>query len=361
MARKFKASICFIFAVLLTALIINIGSFTYSEKIDSFLDHTSVRAQSKKNEKVYIGGMPIGMTIKSQGVIIIGVTNIATEQGQVSPSKAAGLEPGDILTEIAGETIENVVSLDKIINKQENAGQKLVLKYTRNNKPRSTQITPACDIASGRYKLGLWIRDSAAGIGTITFIKETKTGFKFGALGHPICDPDTFTTVPVKSGDVYKCSIIGVKKSQKGAPGEIKGVFLKDSKKLGDIQKNNKFGVFGTMEDKMANPLYPEPIEIGKRREVKPGKAKIITTVDSEIKEYDIEIIKTNYQKTSEEKSMVIRVVDSDLIKKTGGIVQGMSGSPIIQNGKLIGAVTHVFINDPTKGFGVYLDWMINE
>ena len=360
MARILKTSICFLFAVLLTALIINIAKITYQDSL-YISRELSASAQAKKSEQVYLGGMPIGMTIKSQGVIIIGVTDITTPDGQLAPSKAAGLAPGDILVEIAGETIDNVVSLDQIINKQENAGQKLVLKYIRNNKQRTTLITPACDASSGRYKLGLWIRDSAAGIGTITFMKQTKHGYYFGALGHPICDPDTLTMVPVRSGDIYKCSIIGIKKSQKGAPGEIKGVFLKEGKRLGSIKKNNKFGVFGVMDDKITNPLYPKPVEICKRRAVKPGRAKIIATIDNEIKEYDIEIIKTSFQKTSEEKSMVIRVIDEELIQKTGGIVQGMSGSPIIQNGKLVGAVTHVFINDPTKGFGVYLDWMIEE
>ncbi|HEY8444474.1 MAG TPA: SpoIVB peptidase [Clostridia bacterium] len=357
---RFKASVYFMFAVILAALTINLINLTYPvlNRIQS--SDVEANAQTKK-EQVYLGGMPIGISIKSQGVIVIGVTNINTPEGAVSPSKEAGIAPGDILTEIAGEQIENVASLDRIINKPENIGQKLILKFIRGGKPKTTIIQPACDVSSGRYKLGLWIRDSAAGIGTVTFMKETNDGYKFGALGHPICDPDTFTMVPVRSGDVYRCSIIGLKKSQKGSPGEIRGVFLKESKKLGCIEKNCRFGVFGVLNERLPNPLYPNPIEVAKRREVKPGKAKIVTTIDHEIKEYDVEIIKTNPQKTGAEKSMVIRVTDFDLIKKTGGIVQGMSGSPIIQNGKLVGAVTHVFINDPTKGFGVYLDWMINE
>jgi stage IV sporulation protein B len=358
---RIKASVCFFVAVLLTALIINISNITYPSPGPISISADMAASAQPKKEQVYLGGMPIGISIKSQGAIVIGVTNINTSEGSVSPSKDAGIEPGDILTEIAGEPIENVASLDQIINKPENAGEKLILKFIRNNKNRSTIITPALDSSSNRYKLGLWIRDSAAGIGTITFMKETKTGYKFGALGHPICDPDTLTMVPVRSGDVYRCNIIGLKKSQKGAPGEIRGVFLKEGKKLGVVEKNNRFGVYGIIGERLINPLYPNPIEIAKRREIKPGKAKIVSTIDSEIKEYDIEIIKTNYQKASEEKSMVIRVTDAELIKKTGGIVQGMSGSPIIQNGKLAGAVTHVFINDPTKGFGVYLDWMIDE
>ncbi len=350
-----------LFAVFLTALIINTSTFfSFYTDLHTIQD-ISLNTSARKSDCVYVGGMPIGMTLSSKGVIVIGITDITTQDGNVAPSRQAGLENGDILTEIAGEDIKGVASLDRIINSQDNSGQTLKLRYIRKNKEKFTEITPALDAASGRYKLGLWIRDSAAGIGTLTFMKETKQGYSFGALGHPICDPDTLTIVPVNSGDIFRCSVIGVTKSQKGAPGEIKGVFLKEGKKLGEIQKNNKFGVFGSMPQKIHNPLYPKPIEICQRKAVKPGKAKIVTTVGDEIKEYNIEIIKTNYQKSREEKSMVIRVIDNELIKKTGGIVQGMSGSPIIQNGKLVGAVTHVFINDPTKGFGVYLDWMINE
>lgn len=359
--RIFRLTLGFLFAVFLTALILNL-SHSYSFNNDSYTyQNISINTSARKSDCVYVGGMPIGMTLYSKGVIVIGITDITTENGNLAPSRTAGLENGDVLTEIAGEKIEGVVSLDRIINNQNNSGKTLKLKYIRKNKEKATEITPALDAASGRYKLGLWIRDSAAGIGTLTFMKETKQGYSFGALGHPICDPDTLTVVPVRSGDIYRCNVIGVKRSQKGVPGELKGVFLKEGKKLGEIKKNNKFGVFGSMQNKMINPLYPKPIEICQRKAVKPGKAKIVTTIGDEIKQYDIEIIKTNYQRSSEEKSMVIRVVDDELLKKTGGIVQGMSGSPIIQNGKLVGAVTHVFINDPTKGFGVYLDWMINE
>lgn len=359
--RIFRSILGILFAFFLIALIININP-TYNIR-DNLISsqNISINTSAKKSEYVYVGGMPIGMTIASKGVIVIGVTDIITENGNISPSRAAGLENGDVLTEIAGEEIQGVTSLDRIINSPENCGQNLKLKYIRKNKERITEITPALDVSSGRYKLGLWIRDSAAGIGTLTFIKETKNGYSFGALGHPICDPDTLTVVPVRSGDIYRCNVVGIKRSEKGAPGEIKGVFLKEGKRLGEIKKNNKFGVFGSMNERLINPLFPKPIEVCPRRAVKPGKAKIVTTVGDEVKQYDIEIIKTNYQRSSEEKSMVIRVVDSELLQKTGGIVQGMSGSPIIQNGKLVGAVTHVFINDPTKGFGVYLDWMINE
>lgn len=359
--RIFRFTLGIFFAVFLTALIFNLShSYSFYNDLHTY-QNISISTSAKRADYVYVGGMPIGMTLFCKGVIIIGVTDITTENGNFSPSKTAGLENGDILTEIAGQNIEGVVSLDHIINSQENFGKNLKLKYIRKNKERITEIIPALDAASGKYKLGLWIRDSAAGIGTLTFMKDNKQGYNFGALGHPICDPDTLTVVPVKSGDIYRCNVIGVKKSEKGAPGELKGVFLKEGKKLGEIKKNNKFGVFGSMQNKIINPLYPKPIEICQRKAVKPGKAKIVTTIGDEVKEYNIEIIKTNYQKSSEEKSMVIRVVDDELLKKTGGIVQGMSGSPIIQNGKLVGAVTHVFINDPTKGFGVYLDWMINE
>lgn len=361
MAKFFRASLGILFTVFLAVLFINIGAGIYPDFLPQYSSEISLNTFAKKSDYVYVGGMPIGMTLNSQGVIVIGLTEILTADGYVTPSKDAKIIPGDILTDIAGCSIENVLSLDNIINQEQNIGQKLNLTYIRNNTKFETEICPAKDTLSGRCKLGLWIRDSAAGIGTLTFIRKNQNGYSFGALGHPICDPDTYTVVPVKKGEIFKCSIVGVTKSMKGAPGEIKGVFLKDKKKLGKIIKNNKFGVFGTVEELIPNPLYPKPLEVGARKNVKPGKAKIVTTIGDQTDEYDIEIIKTNYQKSSDEKSLIIRITDTELLKKTGGIVQGMSGSPIIQNGKIIGAVTHVFINDPTKGFGVYLDWMLKE
>ncbi len=198
------------------------------------------------------------------------------------------------------------------------------------------------------------------GVGTLTFINPNT--LRFGALGHAIADADTKENFDVKSGELYKCNVIGVKMGKRGIPGEIMGLFVPGRNEQGTIDKNNDYGVFGNVFENSEFLNDDKLMPIGGRLTAKPGKAKILTTIDgNNIESFDIEIIKTNYGGGANSKSMVIRVTDEDLISRTGGIVQGMSGSPIIQDGKIVGAVTHVFVNDPKKGFGLYLDWMLNE
>ena len=220
-----------------------------------------------------------------------------------------------------------------------------------------TTIKSALDRYSGIYKLGLWVKDDISGIGTLTYIK--KEDYRFGALGHAICDNDTKTIYNINSGEMYPCTVLGIKKGTKGKAGELKGLFFQGkNNKLGLVDNNSEAGVFGNITKEVKDK---EVLKAGGRLYAKPGKAYIKSAIDGELKDYEIEIIKTNYQSSSNEKSMVIRVTDKELLQKTGGIIQGMSGSPIIQNGYIIGAVTHVFINDPTRGFCIYLDWMINQ
>ena len=216
------------------------------------------------------------------------------------------------------------------------------------------------DEISKKYKLGLWIRDNAAGVGTLTFIR--KDNMRFGALGHPVCDIDTGACLPVKSGNIFKCNIVGYRKGEKGKAGELKGLFLRNGSILGALDENNGYGVYGNFGNEALEAYKNELVEVASRNEVKSGKAKIRCTIDGTVpKDYDIEIVKTYFQDSKSNKSMFIRVTDKELLSKTGGIVQGMSGSPIIQNGKLVGAVTHVFVSDPTKGYGIYADWMIDN
>ena len=210
------------------------------------------------------------------------------------------------------------------------------------------------------YKLGLWVRDSTAGIGTLTFYDEgTDT---FGALGHPITDGDTNTTFTIKDGDLLSASILSVRKGEKGIPGELRGLFVNEKSSIGTIESNSSSGIFGNTNKPLVNPIFSEPMSVGFRNEVVEGPATIITTVDEEgPKEYDIEIVKLLQQDKCGPKSMIIRVTDEELLSKTGGIVQGMSGSPIIQNNKIVGAVTHVLINKPDIGYGIYIEWMLEE
>lgn len=313
-----------------------------------------------EDDKVLVGGNAIGLVLKTQGVMIIGSSSVPTLDGERDLLlEDNSLQIGDVITQIENETIENVSSVSRIINKPENSNRELVVKGIRKNKNFETRVKPCYDIKSQNYKLGVWVRDDASGIGTLTYINSNN---RFGALGHPICDSDTKSVISLKDGQVYNCSVLGVNKGTSGNPGELKGLFMQGKNMQGVVEKNNNYGVFGTIYNDSNFLKKYEEIEIGSRLSVKPGKAQIRCCLDgSTVESFDIEIIKTNYQNYSNGKSMVIRVTDKDLIARTGGIVQGMSGSPIIQNGKLVGAVTHVFVNDPTKGFGVYIDWMLNE
>ena len=233
------------------------------------------------------------------------------------------------------------------------------LKVRRNGEICDMSISPALDSITNTYKLGLWVKEDAVGIGTLSFVNATTK--RFGSLGHSINDSETNEIIDVSGGNIYESKILGIKKGKSGKAGELMGTFSREHV-IGSVDKNCEFGVYGFVDDVSTFTVNKTSIDIGGRLSAKPGKAQILSSLDGdEIKAYDIEIIKTNFQQSCNEKSMVIRVTDKELIEKTGGIVQGMSGSPIIQNGKLIGAVTHVFINDATKGFGIYIDWMLEQ
>lgn len=313
------------------------------------------------NQKVYAGGNAVGFSLNSQGVVVIGNSAVTTENGTVDTLNNVDIKNGDILLEINGEKINRISNLSSVLNKEGYNGEELTILIKRNGEILERKLTPAKDSQSKLYKLGLWVKDDASGVGTLTFVREDN--LRFGALGHAICDPDTKQTFEMNSGDMYNSTVIGISKGQKGKPGELKALFIQGSNPIGEVDKNCKYGVFGTYNKEKVDKLSANNlVETGGRFTAKPGKAFIRTCLDSnEFKDYEIEIIKTNYQNSCSDKSMVFRVTDKELIKKTGGIVQGMSGSPIIQNGKIIGAVTHVFVSDSTKGFGIYLDWMINQ
>ncbi|MBE5745870.1 MAG: SpoIVB peptidase [Clostridiales bacterium] len=311
-------------------------------------------------EYIYAGGNAVGIYLNTKGVVLMGSNSIITKDGLVNTLQNSELQVGDILLKVNDEYIYDINDITNIINKEENLGKPAKIVYVRKNKEYETQIMPAKDVQSGEYKLGIWVKNDASGVGTLTYITEDG---KFGALGHSINVNKTKEPYSISGGKLYNCNIIGVNKGSKGKAGELKGLFLHGRNAQGQIDKNINTGIYGEIYD--ASNLKESALKrkylIGGRFTARPGKAKILSCVNgSEIKEYEIEIIKTNYQNTSREKSMVIKITDKELLEKTGGIVQGMSGSPIIQNGKLIGAVTHVFLNDSTKGFGLYLDWMIN-
>lgn len=312
-----------------------------------------------KDDKVLVGGCAIGLVLKTEGVMVVGSSPVTTIEGEKDTLEQNVLQMGDIITQIENETVENVSCISKIINKPDNINRELTIRGKRKSKEFEVKVKPCYDVKSQNYKLGVWARDDASGIGTLTYINSNN---RFGALGHPICDSDTKSVISLKDGEVYNCSVLGVNRGASGSPGELKGLFMQGKNAQGVVEKNNSYGVFGTIYNDSNFLKNYETLEVGSRLSVKPGKAQIRCCLDgNKVESFDVEIIKTNYQNYSNGKSMVLRVVDKELIARTGGIVQGMSGSPIIQDGKLVGAVTHVFVNDPTKGFGVYIDWMLNE
>ena len=297
-------------------------------------------------------GEIIGLRIFTKGVMIVSIEEIDTRKGSANPAKTAKLQKGDVICRIDGCLIENSAQVERIVTACE--GKKLSVEFIRNGNTFSTSITPVYSVSENKYKTGLWIRDSAAGIGTMTFY-EKKSGF-FACLGHAVCDIDTGEVLPLSNGDIVDATISGCVKGKSGTAGELCGNFKSQS--LGTLFINDNFGVYGYLKNTDTNP---EEIPIALKNEIRTGNAQIISTVENESKAYyDIEIEKINPD-DKDGKNMVIKITDSKLIEKTGGIVQGMSGSPIIQDGRLVGAVTHVFLNDPTRGYGIFAETMIKQ
>ncbi len=336
-----------------------INKYVIKFKLFNLFNIKNVKVNVVNKNQVIAGGDCVGINLQSKGVVVVGSNYIITKNGNYNPATEAGLSVGDVVISINNVDINNINDIANVLDNYDGSSE-LRVKAIRQGEEFETKIKPMLDIQTKSYKLGLWIRDDTMGVGTLTFINPNT--LRFGALGHAIADADTKENFDVKSGELYKCNVIGVKMGKRGIPGEIMGLFVPGRNEQGTIDKNNDYGVFGNVFENSEFLNDDKLMPIGGRLTAKPGKAKILTTIDgNNIESFDIEIIKTNYGGGANSKSMVIRVTDEDLISRTGGIVQGMSGSPIIQDGKIVGAVTHVFVNDPKKGFGLYLDWMLNE
>ncbi len=303
------------------------------------------------SERKYVvpGGSVFGIRLYTQGVMVVKIDGVPTQDGNVNPGAKAGLKTGDIILSADGVNVSDNASLSKIISSSE--GRTIILRIKRNNEYLDLQFTPVFSSSDSVYKGGLWIRDSTAGIGTMTYY-DRQTG-TFAGLGHAVCDVDTGEIMPLSGGDAVEAVVKGCYKGSGGIPGELCGVF--GSASLGALYINGNTGIYGVLDvyDK-TKKLIPVALPA----EVTPGKAQIISTVDeNEEKYYDIEITKV-YRDAADQRNLVIRVTDAELIKKTGGIVQGMSGSPIIQNGMLAGAVTHVFVDNAREGYGILIQNM---
>ncbi len=305
------------------------------------------------NTKVIPVGKAIGMKLYTDGVLVVGMSEINGKK----PYENTGIQEGDRIIEINNEKVDSTDELIETVNKSN--GKQIAVKYKRNEDIITTSIEPA-KTDDDQYKLGLWVRDAAAGVGTMTFY-EPSSGM-FAALGHGITDIDTSDLIQIANGELVTTNILSIVKGEKGAPGEIRGT-IENGVSFGNIYKNTKYGVYGNVLNKSRLEVNSaEEMEVALRNEIKTGKAQILCELqDGKIERYEIEIQKLFINNNEDNKSMVIKVTDKRLIEKTGGIIQGMSGAPIIQNGKFVGAVTHVLVNDPTIGYGVFADIMIKQ
>ena len=300
-------------------------------------------------DDIYVvpGGECIGINLKTRGVLAVGTASFKSGGTKLSPSAEAGIRAGDIIIEINGESISKASEMMDIISSTKS---EIIISGQRDDRQMEWIVRPATDDDDGKKKIGLWIRESVAGIGTVTFYRDKE----FASLGHPISDIDTGFDVICAGGSVCKANIIGIDKGEKGEPGSLRGVF--SGKSTGKISTNSYCGVFGNIE----SIPDTQKLKIASKNDVRPGKAQIRCDIGKGVESFDIEIVRIT-SKGESTKSMVIRITDEKLISKTGGIVQGMSGSPILQNSRIVGAVTHVFVNDPTRGYGIFIENMLNE
>ena len=300
-------------------------------------------------------GRAVGIKLFSDGVVVVGTSDIATDGGNVNPAKDCGLREGDIITHINATEVDTIEEVSSLL--QELEGETMSIRAIRDEKQVQLTATPALCTTDGSYKLGAWIRDSMAGIGTVTFYCP-ETG-AFGALGHGINDVDTALLMPLESGSILPATVAGVQKGEVGAPGQLHGVF-DTSATLGLLNANTDGGIFGAMTD--GSWADGSPVEVAERREVKAGQATILCNISGDrVEEFDIQIVKVYPESESDCRDYLLKVTDQRLLDVTGGIVQGMSGSPILQNGKLVGAVTHVMVDDPMSGYGIYVGRMLDQ
>ncbi|AGC69009.1 SpoIVB peptidase [Thermoclostridium stercorarium subsp. stercorarium DSM 8532] len=307
--------------------------------------------------ELIVCGNTVGIRLYIKGILVVGISGVLTSEGkEVLPVKDTGLEPGDFIVAVNNKEVEKISDLSKII--EESGGKEITLKFLHDNRLTEAKVTPVQSAEDGKYRIGIWVRDSTAGIGTLTYIEE-ETG-KFGALGHGITDIDTGIMMPVKTGELLKSSVYGIRKGLQGSPGELQGDFLKSPEVIGEIYWNTAFGVFGKINKDYMEEMKGRKYPVGTRSMVKEGPATILSNIHGEeVEEFSVEIQKIARKNLSGPKSMIIKITDPRLLSETGGIIQGMSGSPIIQDGRIIGAVTHVLVSDPTKGYGIFIETML--
>lgn len=351
-----SASVHVDFAKEVTVRASQIDSYQMELKLFGVLPYKNVDVQVIQDKMLIPSGMPIGIYVKTEGVLVVGVGEYENENGkEVSPARYI-LQKGDYILKVNGEEIENKKQFIQLV--EASCGEDIVLTIKRNDEITGVMIR-AEQNQNREWKLGIWIRDNAQGIGTLTY---EDTEHQFGALGHGINDMDTSILMDLAEGTLYKTEIIGITRGTNGAPGELTGFIEYDSRNvIGEITHNTPHGIFGVCDDSMEETGMYEPIPIALKQEIETGPAQIICSVTGEPEFYDVEITEINLDQGNINRELVVQVKDEKLLTLTGGIIQGMSGSPIIQNGKFVGAVTHVLVNDPTRGYGIFIEEMLEH
>lgn len=311
---------------------------------------SSAQADAGETRILIPGGQAVGVALKTQGVLVV---SRASRQEIRTPLRA-----GDVILSVQGERIASAQELAARVSALE--CDSVELSVLRAGKEITLQAAVPVSGTDGRRRLGVWVRDSTAGVGTLSYIDpSTQT---YGALGHAIVDGDTGEMLSVLDGAIMQARVVGVMKGESGRAGELKGSFLKENQQIGTLLHNCAYGIYGTIDTPPETLLYPQGLPVGGREHAHPGKATILSTVGEEgPQEYSVEILRCFAQDKPSQKGMILRVTDQRLLEKTGGIVQGMSGSPILQDGRIIGAVTHVYLSDSTQGYGMYIEWMLEQ
>ncbi len=333
-----------------------IDTYQMDLKLFGVLPYKNVDIEVIQDKMLIPSGLPIGIYVKTDGVLVVGIGEFESSEGDtISPARYV-LQKGDYILKSNGEAVENKKQFIGMVEASE--GEDMVLTIRRNNETTDVMIKAGKNKME-EWKLGIWIRDNAQGIGTMTYEGTDNT---FGALGHGINDVDTSILMNLEEGTLYRTEIVGITRGANGAPGELTGYIEYDSDNvIGEITENTAEGIFGICDETLLTNSVYEPIPIALKQEIELGPAQIICSVSGEPEFYDVEIVEVNLEHENVNRGIVIRVVDEKLLMLTGGIIQGMSGSPIIQNGKLAGAVTHVLVNDSAKGYGIFIEEMLTH
>ena len=329
------------------------GSYQIRCKWLGVLPLKTIKVHTVEKQEVLVSGSPVGIYMETKGVLVIDSGEITDREGIRRTPAERIIQSGDYICEIDGKVLTGKRQLMQLV--RENQGEPMELQVIRHQETIKLEMTPV-ETEDGSYKLGIWVRDNIQGIGTLTYVEPNGT---FGALGHGISDADTGERLEISDGDLYRADILSIRKGTAGTPGELRGVInYREENRIGTICGNSQYGIRGQMEPgKYAESM--KKIPTGLKQEIQTGKAEIRCDIGDGIREYQCEILEIDSNARDTNKCFVLRITDDDLLSRTGGIVQGMSGSPVLQNGKLIGAITHVFVNDPTKGYGIFIENMM--